>query len=63
MRKFTNFGAEMLKKKNTKTCLANEVKENQEGFPKLSLGGREGGPGRLGGSTLVALSLSLSAPQ
>jgi hypothetical protein len=38
----------------------NGVKENQEGFPKLSLGGREGGPGRLGGSTLVALSLSLS---
>jgi hypothetical protein len=42
MRKFTNFSAEMLKKKNTKTCLANEVKENQEGFPKLSLEGREG---------------------
>lgn len=43
-----------------KTCQVHVVKENQEGFPKLSLGGREGDRGRLGGSTLVALSHSLS---
>lgn len=35
-----------------------ELKENQEGFPKLCLGVREGDPGRLLGSTLM-LSLSL----
>lgn len=50
---------------NMKTCRVHVVKENQEGFPKLSLVGREGDRGRLGGSTLVALSLlspSLCSP-
>lgn len=38
----------------------NRTEENQEGFPKLCLAAREGGRGRRRGSTLVALSLSLS---
>ena len=36
------------------------LKENQEGFPKLCLGGREGDRDRLGGSTLMSLSLEKS---